>query len=199
MPQDYVQDNTDCDDGNAGINPGEIEICDGHDNETVIWASIKSKAPLSDPNVNIKVVDGPILNSNEIIIEGKKYYQAVYSDDIEDIHIVTIRVSAMDQNGTTTVPYSFTVNPSASATIIGGTSDTITLAEGGESGQMGLINLDLDGNGAYDYDNSYIDVPPCGIIGISGEDHNMILTKLTIRIERLADEGIGAITAEYDV
>jgi len=71
MPQDYVQDNTDCDDDNAGINPGEIEICDGLDNETVIWASIKSKAPLSDPNVNIKVVDGPILNSNEIIMKAK--------------------------------------------------------------------------------------------------------------------------------
>jgi len=46
---------------------------------------------------------------------------------------------------------------------------------------MGLINLDIDGDGGYDYDNSYIDVPPCGIVGISGEDPNMILTKLTIR------------------
>jgi len=169
------------------------------DNETMILVSVETNNPLIDPNVTIQVIGGPTLDPNVIIVDDRIMYQSSYSDDIEDIHEIKIKVSAMDLNDTATVPYRFTVNPGTPSSIVGGTSDDITFIEGGETGQVGLVNLDLDGDEEYDYDGSYINIPPCGVVSISGEDPNFALTTLTIRIERMTEEETGTITAQYDV
>ena len=64
QPSGYVTDNTDCDDSEATVNPGETEVCDGLDNDcdtlideglTQSWYADSDGDSYGD--INVSVVD----------------------------------------------------------------------------------------------------------------------------------------------
>ena len=67
-PSGYVSDNTDCDDGNAAINPGATEICDGFDNDcdgqvdegvTTTYYADTDNDTYGDPNSSVEACSQP--------------------------------------------------------------------------------------------------------------------------------------------
>ncbi|MEW5804616.1 MAG: MopE-related protein [bacterium] len=211
---------------NAAPDPNAV------DNHTAIMVFRQSEDPVIDISMASKDsscvgIFNEEKNPAPIAVDGLTcypVYRAEYSGySGSDIHKVRIEILVEDQTGISAIPYTFTVDPTTvrgtvQTAVTGRTTEIIIPAEGGKTWNVGLV--DIDGDGQCDgYDNSFIEIPASAIVGAMPfeEDPDFAVRSLIVRIDRLdrldhlagymansvslsANQGYyNAVTAEYSV